>query len=219
MSPRPLSDEETAPNDGGSTPSDYRMWETKRLLAPLPPLPLEGDGTCFGIVQSTQDEFAFIQFIPETPPPNDSDGLDTVLQNRLGDKGTSTRDSGMTWKICRGPKRKRMESIRSVEGEAPGASRSTSACLDVEEVEAIHKSSPEESPNTPELSITRLKPVPRGAPRIIEKKGKYTIRKGVRIRDYKIPGPDPWPDPPSPNSPEFQCRDGFSPNEASLGYP
>jgi hypothetical protein len=65
----------------------------------------------------------------------------------------------------------------------------------------------------------KLRPVPRGAPRTIERKGQYTIRKGVRIRDYRLPGPNPWPRVSPPNSPEYQCRDGFNEEEVSLGYP
>lgn len=67
--------------------------------------------------------------------------------------------------------------------------------------------------------VTKLRPVPQGAPRLIEKKGQYTIRKGVRIRDYKLPGPSPWPCALPSNSLEYQCRDGFDVKEISLGYP
>lgn len=72
---------------------------------------------------------------------------------------------------------------------------------------------PDESP-----IVTKLRAVPRGAPRIIERKGQYTIRKGVRIQDYRLPGPVPWPCVP-PSSAEYMCNDGFDINEASLGYP
>ncbi|CVK99655.1 uncharacterized protein FMAN_02462 [Fusarium mangiferae] len=79
------------------------------------------------------------------------------------------------------------------------------------------------SPTTTHTSespvVTKLRPVPQGAPRLIEKKGQYTIRKGVRIRDYKLPGPSPWPCALPSNSLEYQCRDGFDVKEVSLGYP
>ncbi|PHH81849.1 hypothetical protein CDD82_7726 [Ophiocordyceps australis] len=65
--------------------------------------------------------------------------------------------------------------------------------------------------------ITLLRPVPKSAPRTIEKMGRFTFRKGVRISDYKMPRPAERPD--CPESPSWQCRDGFDADETSLGTP
>ncbi|KAF4977697.1 hypothetical protein FDECE_18321 [Fusarium decemcellulare] len=161
------------------------------------------------VVQSTLDDFSSIICIPETPPPSESGG---EIVRVSGDWPAETRQ---------GTKRKRMESIRSVGDEETTSFRSVTECLETEETEAQRSSSSwSRSNRTPEASITtKLKPLPPGAPRVIEKKGRYTLRKGIRIRDYKIPNPDSVPYPPSPDSPEYQCRDGFNKRETSLGYP
>ena len=65
----------------------------------------------------------------------------------------------------------------------------------------------------------KLRPVPRNAPRNIEKTGKFTIRKGVRIREYNVPRRRPGADPSPTSSPEFQCRDGFTQDETLTGCP
>ncbi|PHH66764.1 hypothetical protein CDD81_5896 [Ophiocordyceps australis] len=74
-----------------------------------------------------------------------------------------------------------------------------------------------ESIQTPPRRKTFLRPVPRSAPRTIEKMGRFTFRKGVRISDYKMPRPAERPD--CPESPSWQCRDGFDADETSLGTP
>lgn len=92
--------------------------------------------------------------------------------------------------------------------------------FNAEEVDNAQNAPPKRRQTDPPGSCheTKLKPLPRGAPRIIEKKGRYTVHRGIRIRDYKVPSPDSSYLPP-PSSPEFQCRDGFDADEASLGYP
>lgn len=71
------------------------------------------------------------------------------------------------------------------------------------------------APMTP--TENKLKPVPRNAPRNIETKGKYTIRKGVRIRDYRVPARTTNACLSPSSSPEFQCRDGFDSKETCSG--
>lgn len=65
----------------------------------------------------------------------------------------------------------------------------------------------------------KLRPLPRNAPRDIQTKGKYTIRKGVRIRDYRVPRSSTKIYVSPSNSPEFQCRDGFDASETSFTRP
>lgn len=70
-------------------------------------------------------------------------------------------------------------------------------------------------PSTPPKS--KLKPLPRNAPRDYETKGKFTIRKGVRIRDYRVLKPARSPHRPTLRSLEIQCRDGFEAPERTRG--
>lgn len=72
-------------------------------------------------------------------------------------------------------------------------------------------------PRTPPRK--KLRPVPRHAPRNMEKKGRFTIRKGVRIREYKVPTRPSGPYLSPKSSPGFQCRDGFSEQEVRFGQP
>ena len=53
----------------------------------------------------------------------------------------------------------------------------------------------------------KLLPVPANAPQDIERKGKYTFVKGVRIKDYRLPLARPLP--AHPKTCQYQCRDGF----------
>lgn len=93
--------------------------------------------------------------------------------------------------------------------------------LRIESISLSHKTTPprpiKPGPMTP--TENKLKPVPRNAPRNIETKGKYTIRKGVRIRDYRVPvrATNACLSPSS--SPEFQCRDGFDSKETRSDQP
>lgn len=141
-------------------------------------------------------------------------------------------------RTCRPTKRRRMESIHS-NGDAeytPNRRLSGKYNHDMlalqqktdcqKEIQARrdnqqrHDTPSPTTTHTSELPVvTKLRPVPQGASRLIEKKGQYTIRKGVRIRDYKLPGPSPWPCALPSNSLEYQCRDGFDVKEVSLGYP
>ncbi|KAF5026703.1 hypothetical protein F66182_1210 [Fusarium sp. NRRL 66182] len=168
------------------------------------------------VVGSIIDEFAFIRFIPETPPPDRSAARQS---NKINDEDYYSR----RWQLLRARqvKRRRMESIRSVEGseDTPDQRLPETPCT--REKEALHRRPSQRTPpQTPESPVvSKLRPVPPGAPRLIEKKGRYTIRKGVRIRDYRLPDPNPWLCAPPSSSPVYQCRDGFDGNEASLGYP
>lgn len=65
-----------------------------------------------------------------------------------------------------------------------------------------------------EPSQKKLKPIPANAPRIVEKKGRFTFRKGVRIRDYRVLDIGFIP---SPASTQFQCRDRFDDMELPGG--
>jgi hypothetical protein len=47
-------------------------------------------------------------------------------------------------------------------------------------------------------------------------RGKYTFIKGVRLRDYDFPRQG---DKEAKDNAAFKCRDGFSREETSLGYP
>ncbi|QPC79558.1 hypothetical protein HYE68_010310 [Fusarium pseudograminearum] len=122
-------------------------------------------------------------------------------------------------KLERRLKIQRTESIRS--DEDTQSVRSVSVNTDFGDDQLSHE---RPSPKPPSqlfkaIITTKLRPVPKGAPRTVERKGQYTIRKGVRIRDYRLPGPNPWPRASPSNSLEYQCRDGFNEKEASLGYP
>jgi hypothetical protein len=81
-----------------------------------------------------------------------------------------------------------------------------------EEDETRHKPPEKDTMSPPERK--RLRPAPRSAPRSIEKTGRYTIRKGVRIRDYNVPLRRQDSTPSSTSGLEFQCRDGFTEDEA-----
>lgn len=65
----------------------------------------------------------------------------------------------------------------------------------------------------------KLRPLPRNAPRSIEKTGRYKIRKGVRIRDYSVPLRRQGSTLSSTTGLEFQCRDGFTEDEAAEWRP
>ncbi|KAM0432822.1 hypothetical protein ACHAPT_004524 [Fusarium lateritium] len=172
------------------------------------------------VAKSTQDEFADVRFIPDTPPPTDSNTLETAAGGE-GEGENPEVDGRLVATQHRRTKRKRMESILSDGDEEVLPSEGMTSYRDVEGTEVRQNTSPtrQRTDTTEPCHETKFKPLPRGAPRIIEKKGKYTIRKGIRIRDYKVPSPDSsWYLPP-PSSPEFQCRDGFDANEASMGYP
>ncbi|RSL56568.1 hypothetical protein CEP54_008768 [Fusarium duplospermum] len=189
------------------------------------------------VVKSTQDEFAFVRWhvplrpyeqytnpfsscsIPETPPPSDSPTLEAIPRIREEEENGDVDERVMASKHRR-PKRKRVEPILSSEEDDPTTPKGMTSYLDIQENQVAQSASPRRQQTDPPGSghETKLKPLPRGAPRIIEKKGRYTIHRGIRIRDYKIPSPDSSYLPP-PSSPEFQCRDGFDGNEASLGYP
>ncbi|KAJ3465907.1 hypothetical protein MRS44_006565 [Fusarium solani] len=170
-------------------------------------------------VKSTQDEFASVRCIPETPPPSNSTTLEAMA--RIGEEGENLGvDGRVIASKHRRTKRKRVEAILSSEEDESTTSESLANYLKAEEKEVTQNASPRRQQTHPPESCheTKLKPLPRGAPRIVEKKGRYTIHRGIRIQDYKVPSPDSSYLPP-PSSPEFQCRDGFDANEASLGYP
>ncbi|KAF4970262.1 hypothetical protein FSARC_2668 [Fusarium sarcochroum] len=188
------------------------------------------EGIGVEIVESTLDEFACIQFIPETPPPSDS-GVDQLLtSNNSSGQSNQAREWKLPLRTSQKVKRRRVESIRSNE-EAKSAdnllkdptsqaNRIPTGNLGSGNEQVRHGTPSQRATQTPEsLIVTKLTPLPAGAPRIIETKGRYTIRKGVRIRDYKLPNPVPWPRAPSSSSPQYQCRDGFDRSETSLGYP
>lgn len=60
----------------------------------------------------------------------------------------------------------------------------------------------------------KLREVPPGAPRIVETKGKYTFRKGIRsIGEYRVLSPKGKT--PSPRSSAYQCRDRFDRRQAT----
>lgn len=110
------------------------------------------------------------------------------------------------WKSQKLPTKRRLETI--VDDIPPSAlakrREQTSSCP------------PQRSRQQPTTapSESKLKQLPPNAPRDIEKKGRYTFRKGVRIRDYQVPtAGDP---PPMPSSVQFQCRDGFDGHEAFI---
>lgn len=80
--------------------------------------------------------------------------------------------------------------------------------------------SPLKRPKQPSTQTTpekKLKKVPPNAPKVIERKGKYTFRKGVRIRDYRIPVAKSAP--AVPWSRQFQCRDSFDGHEIPASLP
>ncbi|KAI9158297.1 Norsolorinic acid reductase A [Paramyrothecium foliicola] len=79
-----------------------------------------------------------------------------------------------------------------------------------EKIEEIHQ--PPETP-APSKPRSKLKPLPRHAPRSIERKGLYIFRSGVRIRDYKVPNVIRHF-----HDLQFRCRDGFDLAER-LGMP
>ncbi|KAJ4006730.1 hypothetical protein NW752_010731 [Fusarium irregulare] len=168
------------------------------------------------IPESWIGEFARVKLIPETPQkkskqkrPRDS-SLPVGIENQDVQVRIPLRSE-------RRLKKRRTESIRSTQGTE--YSGNLSGDTSVTDEWMSDESPPPEPPSPEEPIVTKLRPVPRGAPRIIEKQGKFTIRRGVRIRDYKMPGPMPWPRTPLPNSLEYQCRDGFNEKEASLGQP
>jgi hypothetical protein len=66
-------------------------------------------------------------------------------------------------------------------------------------------------------STKKPQPLPRSAPRDVTTRGKFVFLKDVRIREYNMPRRPS--NAMQPNSSEYQCRDGFSAAEASLGYP
>jgi hypothetical protein len=77
---------------------------------------------------------------------------------------------------------------------------------------------PRQGLDMPQLSLPQstekgLREVPSSAPRLVETKGIYTFRKGIRIRDYHIPPPR-FP-APGPKSSAYQCRDGFDRHDAA----
>ncbi|RSL53119.1 hypothetical protein CEP51_014947 [Fusarium floridanum] len=169
--------------------------------------------------KSTEDEVAFVQCIPETPPPSNSPTLEAVAQ--IGEEGENLNIDGRVGASKhRRPKRKRVEPILSSEDDEAATSEGMASYLNVQENEAAQSPSPgrQKTDSPGPYHETKLKPLPRGAPRIIEKRGRYTIHKGIRMRDYKVPSPDSSYLPP-PSSPEFQCRDGFDANEVSHGCP
>ncbi|KAH7189325.1 uncharacterized protein B0J16DRAFT_397325 [Fusarium flagelliforme] len=168
------------------------------------------------IPESWIGEFARVKLIPETP------------QKKIGQKWS--RDSSQPadtedqhvqvrepLRLERRHKKRRTESIRST--QRTEYSENSSGDTSVADEWISDESPPPEPPSLGEPTVTKLRPVPRGAPRIIERQGKFTIRRGVRIRDYRMPGPVPWPRAALSNSLEYQCRDGFNEKEASLGYP
>ncbi|UPK97296.1 hypothetical protein LCI18_008231 [Fusarium solani-melongenae] len=169
-------------------------------------------------VKSTQDEFASVRCIPETPPPRNSTTLEAVARIEEGEN--LDVDGRVIASKHQRTKRKRVEAILSSEEDEPTTSEGITNYLNVKENEVAQNTCPRRQQTDPPGSYheTKLKPLPRGAPRIIEKKGRYTIHRGIRIRDYKVPSPDSSYLPP-PSSPEFQCRDGFDANETPLGYP
>lgn len=64
----------------------------------------------------------------------------------------------------------------------------------------------------------KLQPVPANAPRDMEKWGRFTFIKGVRIRDYQFPTPKS--PTPRPQSRQYQCRDSFDGSQRrALGSP
>ncbi|QPC62153.1 hypothetical protein HYE67_004384 [Fusarium culmorum] len=156
--------------------------------------------------------------IPETPRKrNGQEGsLESTLTDNEKDQCIQVQ---LPLKLERRLKIQRTESVRS--DEDTQSVRSVSVNTDVEDDELSHKRPSPKPPSQPFETVitTKPRPVPKGAPRTIERKGQYTIRKGVRIRDYRLPGPNPWPRASPSNSLEYQCRDGFNEKEASLGYP
>ncbi|CAF3491340.1 unnamed protein product [Fusarium graminearum] len=155
---------------------------------------------------------------PETPRKrNGQEGsLESTLTDNEKDQCIQVQ---LPLKLERRLKIQRTESIRS--DEDTQSVRSVSVNTDVEDDELSHERPSPKPPSQPFETVitTKLRPVPKGAPRTIERKGQYTIRKGVRIQDYRLPGPNPWPRASPSNSLEYQCRDGFNEKEASLGYP
>jgi hypothetical protein len=179
-----------------------------------------------------------LESIPETPIRQ------RQTSQPLFDSPTSDVESRVSQlqllplRTCQPTKRRRMESIRSI-GDAEytpnrrlsgkynhdtlALQQKADCRKEIQEGRDDQQRHDTPSPTTRHTSespvVTKLRPVPRGAPRLIEKKGQYTIKKGVRIRDYKLPGPSPWPCALPSNSLEYQCRDGFDVKEVSLGYP
>ncbi|CEI69757.1 unnamed protein product [Fusarium venenatum] len=156
--------------------------------------------------------------IPETPQKSTRKKRPLDL-TPTGDEKDQCIQVQLPLKLERRAKKRRTESIRS--DEDTQRARSMPGNIATGEEHISHGRPSPESPSRllEVVVVTKLRPVPRGAPRTIERKGQYTIRKEVRIGDYKLPGPNPWPRASLPNSPDYQCRDGFNEKEASLGYP
>lgn len=68
-----------------------------------------------------------------------------------------------------------------------------------------------------QTTFPRLKELPPSTPRLVVKRGGFTFRKGVRIREYKILKPLRYRY--THRSRQFRCQDGFNLDEASLGKP
>lgn len=178
-----------------------------------------------------------LKSIPETPIGQRQTSPPLLYSPRSDVESRASQQQLLPLRACRPTKRRRMESIRSIGDAEYTPDRQFSGKYNHDTLALQQKNDCQKeiqarrsrqrhgtpSPTTTHTSespvVTKLRPVPQGAPRLIEKKGQYTIRKGVRIRDYKLPGPSPWPCALPSNSLEYQCRDGFDAKEVSLGYP
>ncbi|EWG45365.1 hypothetical protein FVEG_15816 [Fusarium verticillioides 7600] len=170
--------------------------------------------------ESATDEFTNVEFIPETPI-RQRQTSQPLFDSPAGDvENRASQLQLLPLRESRPTKRRRMESIRSIgDAEYTPHRRSLQIQARRNSQQRDETPSPTRTHTSESPVVTKLRPVPQGAPRLIEKKGQYTIRKGVRIRDYKLPGPSPWPCALPSNSLEYQCRDGFDVKEISLGYP
>ncbi|KAJ9423966.1 hypothetical protein FOXG_19818 [Fusarium oxysporum f. sp. lycopersici 4287] len=170
--------------------------------------------------ESVMDEFTNVEFIPETPIRQRQTSQPLFYSPTSDVESRFSQLQLLPLRTCRPTKRRRMESIHSNGDAEYTPNRRLSEIQARRDNQQRHDTPSPTTTHTSELPVvTKLRPVPQGASRLIEKKGQYTIRKGVRIRDYKLPGPSPWPCALPSNSLEYQCRDGFDVKEVSLGYP
>ncbi|CAM1511621.1 Fc.00g091340.m01.CDS01 [Cosmosporella sp. VM-42] len=174
---------------------------------------------------SGEDEFKYIDVIPATQlsVSSEHDGTDHKTVDKADDKTgylspsiiTTHGDKKVTpdsvSRVIRttwtGTKRKRVESIHSADGEEPTTPKLDLAVLSLE------------SPGEPKTPVAkRLKAVPRNAPRAVKTFGVYSIRNGIRSREFKVINRITKPFLSPTNIAEFQCRDGFAGSQGSLGY-
>ncbi|KAF7560542.1 hypothetical protein G7046_g3625 [Stylonectria norvegica] len=172
------------------------------------------------VVTSTPDEFKYIN-VPHRAREGTVNRIDEPPDLVVYDLSKAPRRKRHISKnVLSAHKRKRMESIRSVYGQGRSAIKDELDPVELEEEPVVRVPTQQGLKDEPPAAQTKkLKPVPRNALRNIEKKGKYTIRQGVQIRDYRVPRRTGNPYWSSHSNLGFQCRDGFDGRETSLGHP